>query len=126
MAETEIDIGSNFTIDHAVLASRGLLKLGSDGTLGSVPCDPNGISAAVYSLGKFTIQSNTTVRNAQLITGYDLEEFDLQSNNIYEGVTIQAMGNVNLGSNNSFSGCPPGTGGGPTGNISGLYVRLVD
>ena len=126
MAETEIDIGSNFTIDHAVLASRGLLKLGSDGTLGSVPCDPNGISAAVYSLGKFTIQSNTTVRNSQLVTGFDLEEFDLQSDNVYEGVTIQAMGNIDLGSNNNFVGCPNGTGPGPLGNNAGLYVRLVD
>ncbi len=126
MAETEISIASDFTIDHAVLASRDLLKLGSNGTLGGAACDPNGISVAVYSIGKFTVQSDTTIRNTQLITGYDLEEFDLQSNNTYEGVTIQAMGNVNLGSNNSFSGCPPGTGEGPTGNISGLYVRLVD
>ena len=36
------------------------------------------------------------------------------------------MGNINLGSNNSFAGCPPGAGKGPLGNIAGLYVRLVD
>ncbi len=42
------------------------------------------------------------------------------------GVMIQAMGNVNLGSNNSFSGCPAGSGEGPMGLIDGLYVRLVD
>ncbi len=39
---------------------------------------------------------------------------------------IQALGNVNLGSKNSFSGCPAGSGDGPLGLINGLYVRLVD
>ncbi len=124
MAETEIVIDGD--VNNAILASRDLMKLGSNITVGGNACDPAGISVAIYSLGKFTIQSNTQVRNTHLITGYDIEEFDLQSNNTYEGVTIQAMGNINLGSNNSFAGCPPGAGKGPLGNIAGLYVRLVD
>ncbi len=124
MAETEIVIDGN--VDNAVLASRDLMKLGSNITVGGAACDPNGISVAIYSQGKFTIQSNSTIKNTHLITGYDVEEFDLQSNNTYEGVTIQALGNVNLGSNNSFSGCPAGSGEGPLGLIKGLYVRLVD
>ena len=124
MAETEIVIDGD--VNNAVLASGGLMKLGSDIEIGGLACDPDGISVAIYSLGKFTIQSNTEVRNTHVITGYDVEEFDLQSNNIYEGVTIQAMGNINLGSNNSFSGCPPGTGKGPFGLIAGLFMRLVD
>ena len=125
MAEDEIDVSSDFVIDHAVLASRGEMKFGSNGRLGGPPgtaCDP--ISAAVFSLGKFTIQSDTTFRNAQLVTGYTLDTFDLQSDNTYEGVTMQALGDISLGSDNNLVGCSL-SGGGTTGTSSGLYVRLV-
>ena len=124
MANDEIDIASDFVIDHAVIASRGDVKFGSNGRLGGpsgTACDP--ISAAVFSQGKFTIQSDTTVRNAQLITGYELELLDLQSNNTYEGVTMQSMGDINLGSDNVFVGCS-NSGAGET-TSSGLYLRMV-
>lgn len=134
MAETEIVVDGD--VWNAVLASRNLLKFGSNVCIGhngdgDTPCSGSvpaceGFSVGAYSLGKFTIQSNTEMRNAQLITGYEAEEFDLQSNNTYENVTIQAMGNVNLGSDNSFAGCPQGSEGGPDGGLSGLFVRLVD
>ncbi len=102
------------------------VKFGSNGRLGGAAgtaCDP--ISAAVFSLGKFTIQSDTTFRNAQLVTGYTLDTFDLQSSNTYEGVTMQAMGDISLGSDNDLLGCS-NAGGGTTGSGGGYYVRLVN
>jgi len=126
MAETEIDIGSGFNITNSVFASNDLLKFGSNGNLGGTDCDPNGVNFAAYSQGKLTIQSNTNFRNAHLITNYDVDVFDLQSNNIYQGVTIQAIGDIFLGSNNQFSGCPQTGDGEITGTVAGLYLRLVD
>ena len=102
------------------------MKLGSNIDVGGVACDPQGISVALYSLGKFTIGSNDTIRNTYLVTGYDVEPLDLQSHNSYTGVTIQSLGNINLGSNNIFAACPAGTGEGPLGTIAGQVVRLVN
>ncbi len=42
------------------------------------------------------------------------------------GVTIQSNGNINLGSNNFFQGCPTDTLEGPKDLIAGLLVRLVN
>ena len=102
------------------------MKIGSKVRLGGPPgtaCDP--ISAAVFSLGKFTIQSDTTFRNAQLVSGYALEEFDLQSDNTYEGVAMQSLGDINLGSDNTLVGCSLSDLAGTIGPSSGLTFRLV-
>ena len=122
--ETEIDIGSDFYINHAVFASRNLMKFGSSGVLGGTACDPNGITFAAYSLGKFTLQSNNIVSNAQIISGFEFGPLEGQSNNTYRGVTIQAMADILLGSSNVYSSCPNNNG--PTGDIAGMDLRLVD
>ncbi len=125
MATDEIVIDGN--INNVVIASRDLVKLGSNIVVGdpNVNC-PDNVTVAIYAQGKFTIQSNTTVANTQLVTGYSVDVLDLQSNNNYYGVTIQSNGNINLGSNNFFRGCPTDTLEGPKDLIAGLLVRLVN
>lgn len=125
MAKDEIVIDGD--VNNVVIASRNLVKLGSNIVVGdpNVVC-PDNITVAIYAQGKFTIQSNTTVANTQLITGYSVDVLDLQSNNNYYGVTIQSNGNINLGSNNFFQGCPTDTLEGPKDLIAGLLVRLVN
>ena len=130
LAEDEIDIGSNVVVTNSAFLSgfnsgEGLLKFGSDMIVGG-PCDPV-LNFAGYATGKLTVQSDTTFTNVQLATSYFQDVFDLQSDNVYVGVAIQSTGDVNLGSDNQFSGCPDGGGGGPeTGPDAGLYVRLVE
>ncbi len=124
IADSEITLDGN--IDNAVLASRDLIKIGSNQVIGGTACDPNGISVAMYALGEFTIGSTNQISNTQLITGYADKIFNLQSNNTYQGVAMQSMGDIALGSNNTYSGCPPGDSEGPEGEISSLVVRLVD
>jgi hypothetical protein len=125
MAKHEVVIDGN--IDKVVIASRDLVKLGSDIVVGdpNLVC-PENVTVAIYSQGQFTIQSDVTVANTQLITGNSIDTLDLQSNNNYYGVTIQSNGNINLGSDNFFRGCPTGTLDGPKDLIAGLLVRLVD
>ncbi len=124
MAEDKLEIDAE-VIDHAVLASWGEMKIGSDVRLGGPPgtaCDP--ISTMVFSQGKFTIGSHTTVRNVQLVTNHTVDVFDLQSNNTYEGVTMQSSGDILLGSDNIIVGCSF-SGGGAIGPGAGLTLRLV-
>ncbi len=125
IAKDEIVVDGD--VRNSVLASGDLLKFGSNIVIGNPDehC-PDDINVAAYSLGKFTIQSNTTVANTQLVTGYSVDVLDLQSNNQYLGVTIQSNGNINLGSNNLFEGCPTETLEGPLSVEDGLIVRLVD
>ncbi len=124
IADSEITLDGN--IDNAVLASRDLIKIGSNQVIGGTACDPNGISVAMYAQGEFTIGSTNQLSNTQLVTGYADKIFNLQSNNTYLGVAIQSMGDIALGSNNTYSGCPPGSTEGPEGEISSIVVRLVD
>ena len=125
VAQEEIVIDGD--VRNSVIASRDLVKLGSNIVVGNpeVKC-PDNINVAIYSEGKFTIQSNATVANTQLITGYSLDVLDLQSNNNYLGVAIQSMGNINLGSDNYFKGCPEDTLEGPSNETTGVVYRLVD
>ena len=135
VAEDSINFGAWVEITNSVLVSGinggdGLLKFGSNMIVGG-PCDPI-LNVGAYATGKLTIQSNTTFTNAELVTSLLNDEFDLQTDNIYRGVTIQSTGDVNLGSNNQFSGCPDEGGGGPVsgpggpGGPGGFYVRLVE
>ena len=40
--------------------------------------------------------------------------------------TIQAMNELTIQSDNTFTGCPLGPGGGGTGELAGRAFRLVD
>ena len=126
VAKEKLEIDAE-SIDHAVLATRGEMKIGSDVRLGGPPgsaCDP--ISALVISEGDFTIQSNNTFRNAQLFTSFR-EKFNLNTDNTFEGTAIQSRSDIYTGSNNEFMGCAlSGDGGTTTGPGSGLALRLVN
>ena len=131
MAErTEIVIDGN--VKNVVIASGDLVKLGSDGSIGDTigvepRCGPT--SVAVYAQGKLNIQSDAFFKNVQLVTqaGLEIDALDLQSKNVYDNVTIQSMGDVKLGTDNKFVGCPnAGSGGSGGGGAAGGYVRLVE
>ncbi len=124
MAANEIALDGN--VYDSVLASGNLIKIGSNQVIGGTACDAAGITVVMYAQGEFTIGSTNQISNTQLVTGYAEKIFNLQSNNTYKGVNIESMGDIALGSNNTYSGCPPGDSMGPQGEISGLVVRLVD
>ena len=127
MADKEITIESDAVVDHAVIASWGLMKIGSKVRLGGSPgtaCDP--ISALVISKGEFTIGTDNTVRNAQLVTTHTAHALNLQSKNTFEGTAIQSLSDINTGSDNEFMGCALAGGGGTSGPGSGLTMRLVN
>ena len=130
IADFEIVIDGN--VKNVVIASSDLVKLGSDITIGDTigvgeeRCGPT--SVAVYAQGKLNIQSDAFFKNVQLVTqaGLEIDAFDLQSDNVYDNVTIQSMGDIKLGTENEFAGCPnAGPGGGGGGAALG-YVRLVE
>ena len=126
VAEDKFEIDAE-VIDHAVLVSRGEMKIGSGVRLGGprgTACDP--ISALLFSEGDFTIQSNNTFRNAQLVTSFE-KKLDLNSNNTFEGTAIHSKSDVFINSDNEFMGCALSGGGGTTtGPGSGLALRLVN
>ncbi len=135
VAEDSISFGSHVEIRNTVLISginggTGFLSFGSDMTVGG-SCGPI-LDVGAYATGKLTIQSNTTFTNVEIATSLLNDELDLQTDNIYQGVTIQSLGDVNLGSNNEFAGCPyegkggPLNGPGGPGGTAGFYVRLVN
>ncbi len=124
MAANEIALDGN--VYDSVLASGNLIKIGSNQVIGGTECDAAGITVVMYAQGEFSIGSTNQISNTQLVTGYAEKIFNLQSNNTYKGVNIESMGDIALGSNNTYSGCPPGDSMGPQGEISGLIVRLVD
>ncbi len=131
LATDEIDVKGlpNATaVTNTVLASRNLLKIGSDAEMGGIACDPSGINVAVYAQGLVDIGSSTKISNTHFVSSYVLSTpaINVQTDSIFKGVTIQALGQIDFGSNNDLTSCPPGTGEGPTGNGLGPVVRLVD
>ena len=123
-----INLGSYYDIDNVVLASNNGITLGSWGIMGGGLCDgTNNKTVQVIARENIDIASNTTISNAEILAGNDV---DLGSNNAVnltgDGATIQAVNDIILASDGDFGACAPTGGGEETGPIAGLEYRLVD
>ena len=106
------------------------ISIGSNGTLGAELCDANDTSIQIVALENVLVASNTTISNAEIAAGNDV---DMGSNNQVnltgKGATIQALNDVWVASTGTFGACPNAGEGPPgplTGPIIGLNNRLVD
>ncbi len=122
-----INLGSEFDIDRIVLASYNGIEFGSWGIMGGGLCDgANEKTVQVLAKENIEIASNTTISNAEILAGIDV---NLQSNNAVNltgnGATIQAINDIRLASDGDYGACAPTGGGEETGPIAGLEFRIV-
>ncbi len=124
IATGSINIGSFYTLTNTVLASDTYVDLQSDGIIGQADfCSTGEGAVVIMAVENVKVGSNTDINGGQIITG---AVADLQSDQITaNGLAIQAVGDVRLGSQLSIVGCP--TAQFPfEGPTAGLDFRLVN
>ena len=101
----EVKVGSDSTVKNALLASYMTLDIGSNVYIGdSTFCDTHNGEVFLASPTLVKTGSNVDIVGAQIITG-DLGDFgsDLVR---YTSVSVQAAGDIKVGSQLQLSGCP--------------------
>ena len=150
--DPEVDVGSNVTMDNAIVVSRGDLKIGSNGLFGSGSCASTDVRLFWLAEGRITIQSNNDISNMVILGSGDMVDIQSSSSNIFLTTaapgqggaanstdldpdsgypmltrpTIQALNELTIQSGNTITGCPLGPSDGGGGELAGRSFRLVN
>ncbi len=127
VADGEIKVGSNSTLENVVFASNNKILIGSDVVMGVADfCDVGTYGIYLFSEDNIEMGSNNTLQGVQMAAKGDLK---LSSDvGILAGVYGEAVGNIEYGSADSFTGCEGGLESlfGGTLSVAGPgYLALV-